>query len=303
MAMQTMENDLRDLLVRAATIDELLSDDFSTLPGQKAGADIAAKRLAAWSKSCASGDWLLFGRRLKRDDIVIDEALARFASVRRSISAATPKWVEHAVWIAAALGKANKGPLPTAPRFTPTPRAFEHLLFPVVDQAETRLWNSVERLVADNLSASARAHLRQLLLDDLSSLCAPAIYARFVKARGAATEHTDSADGKSSNAAPVYEQFIAEMNAKGFQHLFDEKPVLLRLMASTTQQWLETSREFVTRLYTDLPAIRQDLTRSKTASLIDRIEGHLSDPHHGGRSVLIVQFQDGSRVLYKPKNF
>ena len=33
------------LIVRAATIDELLSDDFEALPGQKADADIAARRL------------------------------------------------------------------------------------------------------------------------------------------------------------------------------------------------------------------------------------------------------------------
>ena len=36
------------LIVRAATIDELLSNDFEALPGQKADADVAAHRLAAW---------------------------------------------------------------------------------------------------------------------------------------------------------------------------------------------------------------------------------------------------------------
>ena len=35
------------LLVRAATIDELLSDDFEALPGQKGDADLSAQRLAA----------------------------------------------------------------------------------------------------------------------------------------------------------------------------------------------------------------------------------------------------------------
>ena len=32
------------------------------------------------------------------------------------------------------------------------------------------------------------------------------------------------------------------------------------------------------------------------------IEGDLSDPHNGGHSVLIVRFEDGSRVVYKPKD-
>ena len=43
------------LIVRAATIDELLSDDFEALQGQKADADVAAHRLAAWCQSAASG--------------------------------------------------------------------------------------------------------------------------------------------------------------------------------------------------------------------------------------------------------
>jgi len=35
------------LMVRAATIDELLSDEFESLPGQKSDADLAARRFAA----------------------------------------------------------------------------------------------------------------------------------------------------------------------------------------------------------------------------------------------------------------
>jgi hypothetical protein len=34
------------VIVRAATIDELLSADFEPLPGQKGDADLAARRLA-----------------------------------------------------------------------------------------------------------------------------------------------------------------------------------------------------------------------------------------------------------------
>ena len=40
------------LIVRAATIDELLSDAFEPLPGEKGDADLAARRFAAWCQSC-----------------------------------------------------------------------------------------------------------------------------------------------------------------------------------------------------------------------------------------------------------
>ena len=44
------------LIVRAATIDELLSQDFEPLPGRKDDADTTSQRLAAWCRSAASGD-------------------------------------------------------------------------------------------------------------------------------------------------------------------------------------------------------------------------------------------------------
>ena len=61
------------LMVRAATIDEVLSDAFVVLPGEKADSDLAARRLGAWCRSCGSGDWELFARRLERDGKLVME--------------------------------------------------------------------------------------------------------------------------------------------------------------------------------------------------------------------------------------
>ena len=92
------------------------------------------------------------------------------------------------------------------------------------------------------------------------------------------------------------------MRSGGFRRLFEDKPVLLRLLAVITRQWIETSREFILRLDADLSTIRRDILRSDADNLVARIEGDLSDPHNGGHSVQIVTFTDGSRVVYKPKD-
>ena len=76
--------------------------------------------------------------------------------------------------------------------------------------------------------------------------------------------------------------------------------MLLRLAATLTRQWIDTSREFILRLDADLPAIRRDLGPAK--GNVAKIESDVSDPHNGGRSVRVVAFADGSRVLYKPKD-
>jgi type 2 lantibiotic biosynthesis protein LanM len=288
------------LIIRAATIDEILSDAFEPLPGQKGDADVAARRLAAWCRSCASGDWSLFNRRLERDRLSIGEVLARFATVRRDTSVSTPPWVEDAIWIEARMRSPGKNGESVAAPDQPFP--FEHLFTPVVEHAEALLWAHIDERAFDNLSEPARACLRELLLKELCNLSAPAIYERFAKARKASETLAGADKPQRDGATSQYDQFVADMKAGGFRRMFEDKPVLLRLIASITRQWIEASREFVLRLDADLATIRRDILRSRTHSRVEAIEGDLSDPHNNGRSVQIVRFEDGSRVVYKPKD-
>ena len=290
------------LIVRAATIDELLSDDFEPLPGQKGDTDLAARRLAAWCRSCASGDWSLFGRRLDRDGWTIGQALSRFATVRRKASASKPAWIDDAIWIEAALQSPTKNTKTIAAFEQTEPCAFEHLFTPVVEQAEALLWSDINARVFDNLNESARACLRLSLLKELSSLSTPAIYERFVLARKASGTPPAAAKPQQEAGTSRYDQFVVEMEAGGFRRLFEDKPVLLRLIASVTRQWIDTSREFVLRLDADLATIRRAILHVGADSRVAKIEGDLSDPHNRGHSVQIVSFEDGSRIVYKPKD-
>src|SRR5262249_51621437 len=206
-----------------------------------------------------------------------------------------PAWIEDAAWIEAALqapGKASG---------LAEPYPFEHLFTPVVEQAEALLWAFVDARAAHHLSASARAGLRHLLLAELCELCAPALYERFAKARAGGAP-AEAAEPERHGATARYDEFVATMKAGGFRRLFEDKPVLLRLPASVGPEWLEPSREFVRRLDAALASVRRDILARDGESPVVRIEGRLSDPHHGGRSVLILGFEDGARLVYKPKD-
>ncbi|HWX82511.1 MAG TPA: type 2 lanthipeptide synthetase LanM family protein [Xanthobacteraceae bacterium] len=290
------------LLVRAATLDEVLSDDFEPLPGQKGDADLAARRLAAWCRACASGDWSLFDRRLERDGLAFASVLARLAAVRRSASAAAPSWLDDAIWIEAALHDSGGNTTPLAASDNTEPCAFEQLFMAVVAQADGLLWSGLDARVADNLNEAARGSLRRALLRELSSLGTPALYERFAKARNASSPQHDAIAPARRNGSARYDHFVAEMQAGGWRRLFEDKPVLLRLFATVTRQWIDTSRELVLRLDADLAVIRRDILHSANTGRVAAIEGNLSDPHNQGRSVRIVSFEDGARVVYKPKD-
>jgi type 2 lantibiotic biosynthesis protein LanM len=283
------------LTERTATIDELLSEDFEPLQGRKGDADLAAQRLAAWCRSSANGDWALFGRRLARDGLSFECVLERFATARRKVSAPPPAWIGDAVWIETALQSAT--PEKQAGRRT-EPCVFEHLLLPVVDQAESLLWTDVGTRVADNFTEAARASLSLMLLNGLSDLCAAALYERFAKARAGAAAPGAVSPSRTSG----YDQFVADMRGGGFRRLFEEKPVLLRLIASVTRQWIDSCREFAGRLDADLEALRREFLHFGDRVRVLRIDGDIADRHNGGRSVLIVTFEDAGRIVYKPKD-
>jgi len=289
------------MAVHAATIDELLSDDFQPLPGQKGDADLAARRLAAWCRSCASGDWSLFARRLDRDGVAIIQALTKFATVRRRPTAAAPAWLDDATWIEAALHSPTQ--IRNASALDPAvPCAFEQLFSPLADRAEARLWSGLEARTFARLGESARICLRVSLLKRLSDLSTPAIYERFDQARKGGAPPGGATPPQQSSGTARYDRFVADMKSGGFRRLFEDKPVLLRLVACVTRQWLDTSRQLLVRLDADLPAIRGEILRRDGESRVARIQGDFSDPHNGGQSVQIITFEDGSRLVYKPKD-
>lgn len=287
-----------DLILRAATIDELLSEDFAPAQEPYGDTDLAARRLAAWGRASTGGDQALFERRLARDGLSIAKVMTRLGAVRRVGPA--PAWLADAVWIIAALESSVASPQPAGETDGAETCAFEPLLAPIADAAQARLQAAVAQPCA-HLSDAARAGLRRALLRELSDLCAGALYERFSKARTAAAA-AGADPAAQTRATALFDRFAADMRSGGFRRLFTEKPVLLRLIATLTRQWLDVSCEFLRRLDADLPAIRRDLLGSGDAGLIVQIEGGLSDPHNFGRSVQILTFAGGARVVYKPKD-
>src|ERR1035441_3780107 len=260
--------------IRAATLDELFSDAFEVSPGQKADADVAARRLAAWCRSCASGDWTLFSRRLARDGLTFGQVLPRLSSVRRNPDVPLPAWVSDAQWIEAALRSPVNSRMIETLHEAGEPQAFEHLLAPVVESAQKLLWSGLPQGAADNLTEASVASLCHSLAQQLSDLATPALYNCFVSSMAEGAElgpSTAPANHRTDTGSTRYNQFVAEMRDTGLRRLFETKPVLLRLIASVTRQWIETTQEFLTRLLADLPDIRQQLLCTRAQSLVSHV--------------------------------
>jgi len=278
------------LSLRAATIDELLSDAFEVSPESAADSTLAAQRMAAWRRACAAGDPSLFARRLVRDGLAPTEIENRLIRSQRRSTAQCPRWIEDAIWIEQALKEAGRAGPEVAPGYP-----FEDLYMALLEKAEALAWSGVDARTPNHFDEQARASLRHLLLAVLSELCAPALYERFAKSR--------EADKRAeATGTAIYREFIADLRGGGSRELFEQKPVLLRLIAVLTRQWIDTTRELIDRLAADLPAIRRELIKAPADAKIVEIKSGVSDPHNGGRCVSILAFADGTHVVYKPKD-
>ena len=152
------------LINRAATIDELLSDDFEAIPGEKDRAAFGQRRLAAWCQSAASGDWSLFGRRIERDGLDSAGVLARLTAVRRKPAVPMPPWVADATWILPTLEAEASKSAAELLGGKAEPVAFEHLLTGLVERAAALLQSGLGDKTTANLKASAYDCLRRALL-------------------------------------------------------------------------------------------------------------------------------------------
>jgi hypothetical protein len=79
-------------------------------------------------------------------------------------------------------------------------------------------------------------------------------------------------------------------------------PALTHVIGTAVRQWREGTLEMIGRLAADLAHLRDSgLIPPKAARLV-AIEPDLGDRHNDGRSVAVLVFDDGTRLVYKPKD-
>lgn len=107
-------------------------------------------------------------------------------------------------------------------------------------------------------------------------------------------------DGDDASAR--FAAFGARLREPGYANgIWRAYPVLLRECAALLDDWVEARREFCTHLCTDLPAVT-DLAGTTAGAEPADLRFEAGDGHRGGRSVGIVTFADGRRVVYKPRS-
>ena len=84
--------------------------------------------------------------------------------------------------------------------------------------------------------------------------------------------------------------------------LLELYPVLARLLVTIIDQGVAFGLELLGHLCTDWQEIRTDLMQGQNLGMLVEIQIGAGDAHRQGRSVAILTFQSGFRLIYKPKS-
>jgi type 2 lantibiotic biosynthesis protein LanM len=247
-------------------------------------------RLNRWLAQSAPGNPEKFARRLGW------EGLDRKAAIRilsdPGISGPDLPWVPTLRRLMEFLGgaAADQGAISQGGEAIP----FWHALSPLVAFGMQSLASGMLLApLADPVAGSVRRNLAA----SIAEVCALTLgeeFERYRRARGWTT-------GEGNGSTALYSDFTRGMDASEWKALFGTYPVLARLVATRIGHWTSDTDEFLRRLRQDTPGIERRFFQGRALPAVSSIESSLSDPHDFGRAVRIVAFEDGRKIVYKPR--
>jgi len=137
------------------------------------------------------------------------------------------------------------------------------------------------------ISADASRSLSQSLLEELCRVAAEPVYLLFEEER---------AKGQP------FEEFVRLSLKSDGERIFDRFPALARCLGVVSRNWVSATQLFMRRLAADWVELHAFFPELKSDDPIQSISTGFSDRHDEGLQVLLVEFSDGPRVLYKPKD-
>ena len=99
-----------------------------------------------------------------------------------------------------------------------------------------------------------------------------------------------------------YRQFIEENDQSSFVEVLKEFPMLARILSTFTQNIAQAHARFINRMAADYNEIKATLFQNKSIGKVVKIKNSNSDLHKKGESVILLKFESGEKLAYKPKN-
>ena len=290
------------------------------------------RRIEQWKKSLSiEGDPGILARRLAIDGLDLKACPRWLGSVQLADDQPLPVWAERINGLLERCGlleeydtsvrslEASNADTPTAARDRPLadediwssatahsdqPPPFWDVWVPFVTTATAELKCRAGASIG-LLSADALRSFQQRLLGTLAHLASLPLgleFRLFISLNYPLSVITRPTLASSPASRDLYRRFVAQLLDGGLLAFFHEYVVLIRLMGEVVEHWIGHVAEFCRRLDEDRPALAEKFNQGQDVGFVAQVQLGLSDPHNGGRTVIIPTFVSGLTVVYKPKD-
>jgi type 2 lantibiotic biosynthesis protein LanM len=304
--MSVSQLDLINILEKASSLSDRFSDQFTPDESQ-ANDHLIDIRLERWCQVAAKGDRTKFEKRLAWDNLNLEKIRSVLGSVKYTHVRSLPQWIEILSEVidfikiyADSWQKYDSSEYPYLASQEPLP--FEDLLVPFIEIAKQKLHHRSQHHY-HLISEKALAYLERGLLKQLVGLCAFTFELEFAIARSTQSSSLirQIEQLQDHSTKQFYSEFVHRLIEDGLLNFFQEYSVLARLMTTTLMFWVDSVEEFLSRLAADWHTIQTTFAEDTLSSVV-ALQGALSDSHNNGRSIFILKFDSGLKLVYKPKN-
>ncbi|MFJ9691302.1 DUF4135 domain-containing protein [Kitasatospora sp. NPDC101183] len=93
-----------------------------------------------------------------------------------------------------------------------------------------------------------------------------------------------------------------DTSREGWLARLERLPGLAHLVGTACRQWQHAHTELFARLAADRALLVERMWQGEDPGALDTLRGEAGDRHAGGRSVVLLHFEGGRSVVYKPKD-
>lgn len=283
---------------RALTLSERASSSRRAGPPVDIDAERAAESLDCWRAQTPFQKEELLLRRLSMDGLSLEDftaLLGESGEGLRDRAAAPLPWL-------AELEEAFGAEPGSSERLAPEQARKLDLLIvmePLMARTRERLRAAAKRIVADQPDAlfepdSAVGAFFDVLVSNLAkALRRILVLELHIAARTGQVQGTPE-----EQMAQFLERLRQPEHALGFLRQY---PVAARHVVECADRWFAFASEVLAQLAADSDMIRKTFHSGEDPGPLVGAQGGVSDPHRGERTVLLLRFRSGLRLVYKPK--
>ena len=280
----------------------LAADSSTTRAPDVAAAAPTASPIDRWRAQRPFDRPELLARRLRADRLTIEDfgTLLGTPPEQLAIGARAPSWVGDIERVDAVAEQIAERPHRVVEGDTSGLAPVRAFVEPFVTAGMTRLYDAVQTLVRDEPCAPFDPKRATLLFEPQlwgqligRAMKVVVLELNVARVRGALVGETAVARceyfATQLRAGPVRDQVMAEY------------PVLARSIVAATDTWFDAAIELLRHLAEDIHVVREVFAEGADPGPLIALTLGAGDSHRGGRSVAIVEFGSGLRVVYKPR--